>query len=354
MSRPTNSNLAVVILGSLLSLVLLALSFVLFWPESEGNGPVQAVAESASAPRLTFPAGCAVGRDCWYFAYVDLDSGPGYRDYRCGVRSYERHKGTDVAPGDPQARVAVLAAAGGTVVGRRDGMDDRPTTDRTESVEGSECGNGVRIDHGDGWVTQYCHLARGSVRVQKGEAVAAGQELGEIGASGLAELPHLHFQLEHEGAIVDPFTGRRPDAQICKDGRGAVASLWRGDVQAYVPTVVYRAGLLTEVPDRDRAARGDYPSVASTDGAALIAYAVVLGAPAGAKIVTEILGPDGQALHRQQSDVERDFARFFSYSGRKRPEEGWKPGTYTALVTVMGEGPDGRFSATGTAKLELH
>ena len=35
----------------------------------------------------------------------------------------------------------------------------------------------VVIDHGGGWETQSCHLARGSIRVKVGQAVAAGQPI---------------------------------------------------------------------------------------------------------------------------------------------------------------------------------
>ena len=58
---------------------------------------------SAQAPRFDFPTDCPIGYDCWYRAYVDLDPGAAYRDHRCGVRSYEDHRGTDVAPYDPRA-----------------------------------------------------------------------------------------------------------------------------------------------------------------------------------------------------------------------------------------------------------
>ena len=76
-------------------------------------------------PDLLFPVRCEIGRDCWFFGYMDLDSGPAYRDYRCGLRLYEGHKGTDIAV-DPGARLPVIAAADGVVLGRRDGMEDSP------------------------------------------------------------------------------------------------------------------------------------------------------------------------------------------------------------------------------------
>ena len=85
-----------------------------------------ACAQAADPPGILFPVRCEIGRDCWFFAYMDLWSGPAYRDYRCGLRTYEGHKGTDIAPVDPGARLTVIAAADGVVLGRRDGMEDSP------------------------------------------------------------------------------------------------------------------------------------------------------------------------------------------------------------------------------------
>ncbi len=55
-------------------------------------------AQAADPPDLLFPVRCEIGRDCRFFACMDLQSGPAYRDYRCGLRTYEGHKGTDIAP----------------------------------------------------------------------------------------------------------------------------------------------------------------------------------------------------------------------------------------------------------------
>ena len=47
--------------------------------------------------------------------------------------------------------------------------------------EGSSAGgNGVVIDHGGGWISQYSHLRSGSVRVHPGDRVSAGQPLGLV------------------------------------------------------------------------------------------------------------------------------------------------------------------------------
>ena len=71
-------------------------------------------------------------------------------------------------------------------------------------------GNHVVIDMGDGVYAAYAHLRRGSVRVKKGQRVAAGEQIAECGNSGNSSEPHLHFQLmDHRNVLFAaglPFT----------------------------------------------------------------------------------------------------------------------------------------------------
>lgn len=48
----------------------------------------------------------------------------------------------------------------------------------------------------------YCHLLR--VDVTAGESVAAGQVIGEVGATGAATGAHLHFEVQVDGRAIDP------------------------------------------------------------------------------------------------------------------------------------------------------
>ena len=48
----------------------------------------------------------------------------------------------------------------------------------------------------------YCHLS--AYRVSDGESVTAGQQVGLVGATGLATGPHVHFQVDVDGKPVDP------------------------------------------------------------------------------------------------------------------------------------------------------
>lgn len=63
-------------------------------------------------------------------------------------------------------------------------------------------GNTVFIDHGQRLVTMYCHLDQ--VRVAAGQEVAAGEVIGNVGQTGRASGPHLHWSVYLNGVAVDP------------------------------------------------------------------------------------------------------------------------------------------------------
>ncbi len=63
-------------------------------------------------------------------------------------------------------------------------------------------GGSVFLDHGDGLFSMYFHLSK--IDVKAGAEVRRGQKIGEVGSTGRATGPHLHFGLRWRGARIDP------------------------------------------------------------------------------------------------------------------------------------------------------
>jgi murein DD-endopeptidase MepM/ murein hydrolase activator NlpD len=72
----------------------------------------------------------------------------------------------------------------------------------TAGSQPASCGNYVRLDHGGGLATLYCHLSR--VLVSTGQVVGAGDRIAEVGSSGNSTGPHLHFEVHSSGRLLDP------------------------------------------------------------------------------------------------------------------------------------------------------
>lgn len=116
----------------------------------------------------------------------------------------------------------VLAPATGTVVAALDSQPDHPAyrgipsvgyalTQRRRVAAGwaGLAGNHVMIETSGG-IVALCHLQLGSIRVQVGQQVNAGDPVARCGNSGNSTEPHLHLQvidrLDVEHAVAVPFT----------------------------------------------------------------------------------------------------------------------------------------------------
>lgn len=90
----------------------------------------------------------------------------------------------------------VLAVADGTVVKLRNDLPERQLlTERAKHDLATGSGNVVALDIGGGRFAYYGHLRPGSVRVRVGQRVRKGDTIAQVGFSGSASDPQLHFHL---------------------------------------------------------------------------------------------------------------------------------------------------------------
>ncbi|MEQ1717136.1 MAG: M23 family metallopeptidase, partial [Hyphomicrobium sp.] len=117
---------------------------------------------------------------------VRLASGFGVRLHPI-LRFARPHNGIDWAapPGTP-----ILAAGNGVI---------------EEAKYKGEFGNFIKIQHSNGYHSQYAHMSRYAPRIQEGVRVRQGEVIGYVGNTGLSAGPHLHFEIH-----VAP----RPDAPL--------------------------------------------------------------------------------------------------------------------------------------------
>jgi hypothetical protein len=297
---------------------------------------------AAQAIELGLPLDCEMGRTCLVQNYVDHDRSGGISDYRCGVLTYDGHDGTDFrVPTLAMQRngVDVLAAAGGQVLRTRDGIADRSiSAPDAPSVAGHECGNGAIIAHADGWETQYCHLARGSLRVKPGDRVKTGQPIGQVGLSGKTEFPHVHLTVRLRGEIVDPFAFGAPEGSC-----GSGTALWSPSLRdslSYRAPAVLNTGFANGPVTMEQVEANDGADLRlRPEAAALVAFVRAIGLRRGDVQRLSITGPDGGAIVDQaEKPLERDKAQVLLFVGRKRPLEGFKSGHYRADYFVIRDG----------------
>ncbi len=109
------------------------------------------------------------------------------------TRQNPNHDGVDL--GALRNQPVVAAAAGTVVTAECNASTNNCDVDGSPTVAG--CGWYVEVRHADNTVTRYCHLIRRPL-VAIGQHIAAGQLIGNVGMSGNASAPHLHFEV-HNG-----------------------------------------------------------------------------------------------------------------------------------------------------------
>ncbi|HJS19505.1 MAG TPA: M23 family metallopeptidase [Anaerolineales bacterium] len=65
-------------------------------------------------------------------------------------------------------------------------------------------GNLVVVEHADGLYTLYAHLSK--ILVEHGQKIAAGEQIGEVGQTGVAIGSHLHFEVRRREVEAESST----------------------------------------------------------------------------------------------------------------------------------------------------
>lgn len=116
--------------------------------------------------------------------YTSVTSPFGKRDSPTAGAS-TNHLGVDL---DSTTGEQVVASKGGVVM---------------EAGYSNSAGNYVKIDHGNGYTSVYMHL-NSINNCSAGSTVGAGQQIGTVGATGIATGDHLHFSVTKDGVYVNP------------------------------------------------------------------------------------------------------------------------------------------------------
>lgn len=290
---------------------------------------------------LTLPVDCNLGTDCFVQQMPDVDPGPLAIDPLCGDATYNGHDGWDFrvrSMVDVARGVPVVSVADGRVLRVRDGVPDR-LVERNEEVpllDGQECGNGVIVEHEGGLTSQYCHLKMGSVVVRPGMSLARGALLGHVGASGLAQFPHVHLAMRRNGAALEPLTGRfLADEEACAS---AASGLFTAPVRQLLekpPHAILATGLSSVPPTLPDLVAGATP-VAKTGGGATLAWVWAINLQKGDRFRIRIIHPDGKTLLAHETEpLPQRKANYIAYGGRRRP---LAPGAYSVVVDLLHSG----------------
>lgn len=319
------------------------------------------------APELQSPLDCPLGTRNGCFIQYFFDHGPGssVQDPFCGPMARNEGRGTAFALRSftrMKEGVPVLAAAAGRVMAVRTGMENRDFRHLSAAdIQGREGGNGLVIDHGDGWQTWYNHMRGDGIRLQPGDTVSAGQRLGYAGLSGRATFPQLYFILRHNGVEIDPFTGAEK-AEGCEKARTSMdqgywtaltrAAMLPSEGAATGPGLV-GAGFVPARLSRGLMEQGWGETVPiPTRAPALLFWVESFGIQAGDEAEFVFSYPDGRELARKVRKFKQPFARNLTYIGRQPPAGGWPAGQYPAHFVLRRNGVE-ILRLDKTAKVEI-
>ena len=171
----------------------------------------------------------------------------------------------------------------------------------------------------------------------------AGTPLGEVGLSGLTAYPHVHFEVRHDGKVVDPFTGIAESTACTLDPLKAVeGALWAPELLPAIASNELRildAGFAGGAVSPAELEVGLTPEqVASPVSPGLVFFARVMNMREGDQLRFVLEGPDGWGQEHAMAPVERSKATYVGFAGRKLKTDRWPAGRYTGRAELFRAG----------------
>ena len=269
------------------------------------------------------PLGGVPFQDWTIVNYVDANPlTPGFSDFRGGPFTYDGHQGMDIALPNfahMDSGVPIVAAAAGVVTAVQDGNFDRQTG------MGNALANYVTVDIGGGWQTIYYHCSVNTIAVKVGDTVAQGQLLALVGSSGDSTDAHLHFEVHHNGDVVE--TNDDP------------ANYWVNPLpyQGDYSTRVLDSGITNYNPFPDFKERPtDVGTFPTSTGWTVWFWQRFGSAPVGSSALVDWYRPDGTLS--TQSTISFNSGDKYGEFVRQLPSSIWSayPGAWQATLVVNG------------------
>ncbi len=285
--------------------------------------------------------------------FVDHDPTAGLKDFACGMRTYDGHRGIDYSFGVYGWRtmdggdVEIVAAAAGTIVEKADGQYDRQCNWTGAAA------NYVIVLQSDGLYAFYWHMKKNSLTTKAvGQTVEKGEFLGLVGSSGNSNGPHLHFELREVRS--DGNTKADPYAGACAVPASTV-SLWKHQhetIDADIIRIATHAGAPPAIVypnpspnfcDASGLPINPDPNYSDQFAAGGMVYVAVYlkDQPAGVTAQLELLQPDGSIYYSGLTGAPTSGFYRYSY---------W----YWSLVLPSGASANGiwraRFTLNGVSR----
>ena len=262
--------------------------------------------------------------------YIDQDSTVGIKDFNCGSRTYDGHKGIDIFSWPfpwyqyENNSIEIIAAADGVIIEKDDGFED----DHCECI-GSW--NAVYVQHTDGSVAWYGHMKIGSLTEKAiGESVEQGEYLGIVASSGCSTGPHLHLEVyDSEIKLIEPFTGE------CNRFN---EDTWWEDQQDYREPKLNLLHTHDAVPEHGCPTVNEDPHFQNEfyPGDRIYTAFYYKDALAGSISSYRILTPDGEVWSEWEQEMETTFNASWWYWSEILPDDA-PFGIWTLEATYSGE-----------------